>query len=201
MNVKNLGIKFLFVVVLVAMALLALYPPDKKLKPGIDLAGGHSLLYEIDTTGLEGPQLVNLAERIITQLRKRVDPNSQRNLIWRPVGNTRIEIQMPASTGKVREVRKASDDAIAQLLELSVPSRSVINATLQSTPAEARAAALTAFNKGVESRNALFAELADAYENFLKIKAGEVEPEGDENEVSAFNKYDQALTDVLNTSL
>ncbi len=201
MNVKNLGVKFLFVVVLVAMALLALYPPDKKLKPGIDLAGGHSLLYEIDTTGLEGTQLVNLAERIITQLRKRVDPNSQRNLVWRPVGNTRIEIQMPASTGKVREVRKASDDAIAQLLELNVPSRSVINATLQSTPAEERTAALTAFNKGVESRNSLFAELADAYENYRKIRAGEVEPEGDENEVSAFNKYDQALTNVLNTSL
>ena len=117
MNVKNLGIKFLCVVVLVALALLALYPPDKKLKPGIDLAGGHSLLYEIDTTGLEGPQLVNLAERIITQLRKRVDPNSQRNLVWRPVGNTRIEIQMPASTGKVREVRKTKEDAIDQLLE------------------------------------------------------------------------------------
>ena len=159
MNVQNLGMKFLCVVVLIGLALLALYPPDKKLKPGIDLAGGHSLLYEIDTTGLEGPQLVNLAERIITQLRKRVDPTSQRNLVWRPVGNTRIEIQMPASTGQMREIRKTSDDAIDLLLERNVPSRSVINATLQSTPAEERAAALTAFNKGVESRDALFAEL------------------------------------------
>ncbi len=199
MNVQNLGIKFLFVIVVVALAVLAMYPPDKKLKPGIDLAGGHSLLYEIDTTGLEGAQLNNLAERIITQLRKRVDPNSQRNLVWRPVGNTRIEIHMPAATGRARELRKTKDQAMERLLKRNV-SRSAIRAALE-LPAEQRLGVLIALNQGVESRNALFTKLAEAYQAYRKIKAGEGDPDSSETEISASKKYERALRNVLDTNL
>ncbi len=49
---KNLVWKIVLIVVLVVVAGWTLYPPTKTLKPGIDLAGGTSLIYEIDTHGL-----------------------------------------------------------------------------------------------------------------------------------------------------
>src|SRR4051812_21316332 len=72
------------------------------LKPGIDMVGGTSLLYEIKVPpgGFQG----NLAEQVMKSLKNRVDPNGVRNLIWRPQGATRLEIQMPTN-----EQSKASE--------------------------------------------------------------------------------------------
>ena len=50
---KNLYGKLTLVIIMVAVAVLLVYPPQNKLKPGLDLAGGTSLIYEIDTAGLE----------------------------------------------------------------------------------------------------------------------------------------------------
>src|SRR5262245_60950760 len=68
--------------------------PD--LKPGIDMVGGTSLVYEIKAP--EQGHVGNLAEQVMQSLKKRVDPDGVRNLIWRPQGNTRLEIQMPTSS-------------------------------------------------------------------------------------------------------
>lgn len=199
MNVKNLSIKLLCVIAVAALAALAMYPPEKRLKPGIDLAGGHSLLYEIDTAGLDDSQLPGLAQKIISQLRKRVDPNGQRNLVWRPLGDTRIEIQMPTATGAARDLREAREQAIEAALKLDVPRTSILAALEQ--PAEQRLEALKALNKGVESRNEPLAALADVYENYRKIKAGEAPAEAGQDEATAFTKYEQALQKVLDTNL
>ncbi|MFA5240297.1 MAG: hypothetical protein WC476_11420, partial [Phycisphaerae bacterium] len=80
---KNLWPKFILIIVLVVIAVWTLYPPDKTLKPGIDLAGGTSLIYEIDTQGLEGIEKKDLAQRMITVLRRRIDPANIQNLVWR----------------------------------------------------------------------------------------------------------------------
>src|SRR5688500_12789835 len=64
------------------------------LRPGIDMVDSTSLLCEIrppdDSTYSAG-----LAERVMVSLKKRVDPQGVRNLVWRPQGDTRLEIQMP----------------------------------------------------------------------------------------------------------
>ena len=91
---KNLLPKIVVIIVLVVLAGWTLYPPDKTLKPGIDLAGGTSLIYEIDIQDLEEGEEKDLAQRMITVLRRRIDPANIQNLIWRPQGNTRFEIQM-----------------------------------------------------------------------------------------------------------
>src|SRR5947209_17486202 len=72
------------------------------LKPGIDIVGGTSLLYEIKQP--EGRPISNLAEEVMKALKKRVDPNGTLNLIWRPQGTNRLEIQMPLSS----EIGRAS---------------------------------------------------------------------------------------------
>src|SRR3954469_3999626 len=73
------------------------------LKPGIDMVGGTSLLYEIKTP--EGAYQSDLAEQVMESLKKRVDPDGVRNLIWRPQGSTRLEIQMPL-TAKSEEAKQ-----------------------------------------------------------------------------------------------
>jgi preprotein translocase subunit SecD len=49
---KNLIWKLLLIISLTILSVWVVYPPQEKLKLGLDLAGGTSLVYEIDTTGL-----------------------------------------------------------------------------------------------------------------------------------------------------
>ena len=81
MNEKNLGIKLLLVFAFVGLMLAAMLPINERLKYGIDLAGGHSLLYAIDTSGMERGQTRNLAQDVMKVLRDRVDPDGVRNLV------------------------------------------------------------------------------------------------------------------------
>jgi preprotein translocase subunit SecD len=79
------------------------------LKPGIDMVGGTSLLYEIKTP--PGARFdADLANQVMASLKKRVDPEGVRNLIWRPQGATRLEIQMPltSKSGESKQAREIS---------------------------------------------------------------------------------------------
>jgi SecD/SecF fusion protein len=66
------------------------------LKPGIDMVGGTSLVYQIKTAPGQGYD-PELASKVATSLKKRVDPDGVMNLVWRPEGADRLEIQMPSS--------------------------------------------------------------------------------------------------------
>ncbi len=113
---KNLALKSALIILLVVVAVWTLYPASKTLKPGIDLAGGTSLIYEIDTQGLKEAEKKDLAQRMITVLRRRVDPANIQNLIWRPQGSTRFEIQMPLASAEARVKRQDFEKALSGLL-------------------------------------------------------------------------------------
>ncbi len=115
MNDSNRVTKWVFVLVLVVLALALLNPPSEKLKGGIDLVGGTRLLYEIDTSGLDPDQQAGLSTRVMGILKDRVDPNGQLNLEWRPVGNTRLEIRMPRPPKEALKRRAAYESALDAL--------------------------------------------------------------------------------------
>ncbi|MEJ2701450.1 MAG: protein translocase subunit SecD [Sedimentisphaerales bacterium] len=125
---KNVTLKIVFILVLVAVAGWTLYPPSETLKPGIDLAGGTSLIYEIDTHGLDEADKTDLAQRMITVLRRRIDPANIQNLVWRPQGNNRFEIQMPLASAEARQKREAYEQAEAALLARNVRPARIIRA-------------------------------------------------------------------------
>ena len=150
---KNLTPKIITIIVLVALALLLLYPPSETLKPGIDLAGGTSLIYEIDTYGLEDVEKNDLAQRMITVLRRRIDPANIQNLIWRPLGNTRFEIQMPLASAQARTKRTEFESARAELLAKNV----------------SRARIMRSLDSPIEERPELFKELAQSDPNRITI--------------------------------
>ncbi len=159
---KNLMPKISFIVILVALAIITLSPPSETLKPGIDLAGGTSLIYEINTEGLTNQEKDNLSTNMITVLKRRVDPANVQNLIWRPQGNTRFEIQMPLASKEVTNKRQAYEDALETLLSKNVQRLTVLRALKAAT--DKRASLFEQFSQGDPNRVEILSTLAEAYD-------------------------------------
>ena len=165
---KNLVPKIVVIAVLVAVAALTLYPPDKKLKPGIDLAGGTSLIYEIDTHGLKETEKKDLAQRMITVLRRRIDPANIQNLVWRPQGNSRFEIQMPLASAEARAKRQNYEKAESDLLAKNI-SRSTIMRYLSKRLQE-RTEAFNDLTRGDPNKLTILETLARAYDERKELQ-------------------------------
>jgi len=159
---KNLTLKIVLIVVLVVFAVWTLYPPNKTLKPGIDLAGGTSLIYEIDTHGLQEAEKKDLALRMITVLRRRIDPANIQNLVWRPQGSTRFEIQMPLASTEAREKRQNYEDALARLMAKNVSPSKIIRSL--EKPLQEREAAFKDFAKDNPDRLKILQTLVTVYD-------------------------------------
>ena len=115
----NLLVRFvaIFVVAVIAGLIAWYFPP----RLGIDLAGGTSLLYELDMSKVPAGSESDLAARVIDILKKRVDPNGVKNMIWRVVEGKRIQIQMPYPSKEVLDARAtpvtAARDDLSETLE------------------------------------------------------------------------------------
>ena len=166
---RSLTVKSVLIIVLVAVAVWTLYPPTKTLKPGIDLAGGTSLVYEIDAQGLEEAEKKDLSGRMITVLRRRIDPANIQNLIWRPQGNVRFEIQMPLASAKARARRRDYEKAKSELLEENVNAAVIIRSL--GKPPEERAADFNDIAKGSAEREEILKALATAYDEHKELRS------------------------------
>ncbi|MDO8631349.1 MAG: hypothetical protein Q7R41_12745, partial [Phycisphaerales bacterium] len=204
MNDPNRLMKWLLVIALVVLSLAVLYPPQRTLKGGIDLVGGTSLLFEIDTSGLNPNEMRDLSTRVMRILKDRVDPKGQLNLEWRPVGSTRLEIRMPRPPKEALERRAAYNKAIDRLQAKNIKRRDVEEAL--SAPTTSRTQALQSLERGHSARAELLTKLASAYDELQKVKSGgesaavETASKGYEEAMSAFLATDlpiNRLTDVL----
>ncbi len=165
---RNLTSKIVLIVVLMAVAGWTLYPPSDKLKPGIDLAGGTSLIYEIDTHGLQEADKRDLAARMITVLRRRIDPAGIQNLIWRPQGNNRFEIQMPLASAEARQRREEYINAEKALLGRNLSPAKILRSLEQ--PTEVRAEAFKGFAQGDPNRVEILDKLATVHDEHKELK-------------------------------
>ncbi len=164
MGEKDLWLKLGLIVLLVGMCAWLLYPPGKRLKPGIDLGGGHSLLFEIDDTD---DKSADLAERVMGVLKNRVDPQGNRNLVWRPIGRNRLEIQMPRPPKGQKNRREAYDNARARLRDTNITELQIRRAL--AFPADQRDAAFRKMVGPYASRKTLFDKLAEADEEYRQL--------------------------------
>lgn len=154
---KNLFWKTILIVVLALWTAWGLYPPQEKLKQGLDLKGGTSLIYEIDTSGLDAAEQKNLAQNMIPILLKRINQNLA-NIVMRPQGNTRIEIQLPLASESTQQKRNAYDESL-NALEAENINLLKVRQTLNLDP-EQRAAAFDQFSRGNEQRRQILDKLA-----------------------------------------
>ena len=165
---KNLTPKIVLIIVLVLVAVWTLYPPNKTLKPGIDLAGGTSLIYEIDTHGLAEAEKKDLSQKLITVLRRRIDPANIQNLIWRPQGSTRFEIQMPLASVEARQKRQNYEKAETNLLDKNVSAAKIMRSLKE--PAEERAGLFKEFAQEDPNRLAILDTLATENDDRQELK-------------------------------
>ncbi|MBN1489430.1 MAG: protein translocase subunit SecD [Phycisphaerae bacterium] len=163
MSDKNLYVRIGLIVLIVTLAAWEIWPPGERLKGGIDLVGGTSLLYEIDTSGLKTGERTDLAERVMGRLKNRVDPKGQRNLVWRPIGQNRLEIQMPRPPAEL-QARREKYEAARGALRATQVDRNEIEAAL-ALSGTARDEAFAALVRSVPERVELFKEFIE-----LKVK-------------------------------
>ncbi|HUU83453.1 MAG TPA: protein translocase subunit SecD [Phycisphaerae bacterium] len=195
MERQNRVLMWLIVLVPLVWAVLRIIPPEDRLKGGIDLVGGCSLLYEIDTAGLAPQDIRGLSEKVMRVLQRRVDPNAQLNLVWRPVGNTRLEVQMPRPPKKAQDRRREKDAATAKLTARNVGRREV--ELVLSSDAATRVQRLDELVRGVTERRPKLTALQETYDAYLAVKGGE-DVDAEENARVA---YEAAFGEVLATSL
>lgn len=98
--------KPVLIIVLVAMAIALVTPPEQKLRRGLDLAGGTRLIYQVEIPPDQSAFAESIIDDIIAVQRERVDPNGVMNLVWRRVGANRIEIQMPLADEQTESRRQ-----------------------------------------------------------------------------------------------
>jgi len=159
-NVVRFG--FLAVIILIIFSAAELYPPSKTLKPGLDLAGGTSLIYDIDTTGLRDNETDNLAQKLGPILMKRIDPGNIQNIIMRPQGDTRIEIQVPLASADTHKKRQAYDAAL-NALEKDNTNLAIIKRALAKDPNE-RAKIFAEFAADSNERKEILSKLVSTYD-------------------------------------
>ncbi len=208
MTDKNFWLKILLIAVLLALAVSQLYPPSQlfsggfsltkghRLKGGIDLVGGHSLLYEIDDTDIVGERRRDLAERVMQILKERVDPKGQRNLVWRPMGSNRLEIQIPKPPEEVVQARKAYKEVRARLAATELTKNQIRVALARK--GEARQTALASLVRGDASRQALLEPLAKAYGAW---QAKQAEAPDTDASVQAYEVYEAEEAKLLRTNI
>lgn len=180
-----------------------------QLKPGIDMVGGTSLLYEIKPPeGSVAPP--DLAEKVMESLKKRVDPDGVRNLIWRPQGATRLEIQMPmtGNKGDSKGKREAFDAAQAKLDSTRVRQSQVLE-SVEKLTGEQRTTALAALAGDSSKRAQLFASLSATWDQIQQARQAkdsalqadkEDEYEKLKREIDQTNVSVDALTSTLDNA-
>jgi SecD/SecF fusion protein len=98
-----------------------------KLKPGIDMVGGTSLVYQIKVAP-GTPYDPQLATKDAEVLKRRVDPHGLMNLIWRPEGADRLEIQMSGTGQGGAEAREKQDQLLTAEQKLEQTNASLSEA-------------------------------------------------------------------------
>ncbi|MHC4169331.1 MAG: SecDF P1 head subdomain-containing protein [Planctomycetota bacterium] len=136
--------------------------------PGVDTTGGTSLVYEIDTRGLTEEQKKGLSERMIRVLQRRIDPDNMKNLVWRPLGDHRFEIQIPLADAEARQRRDEYIKAEKALLDRNLSPAEILRSLEQ--PADVRTEAFKAFAQGDPNRAEILGRLAAVHDEYKDLK-------------------------------
>ncbi len=149
---QNIKFKTFTVLIILVACALSIFPPEKKLRLGRDLAGGVSLIYTINVAPDAPPEAI---DRTIEVIKERVNPNGALDIQFQLVGRDRLEITMPLPTEKVKALKASYDQALEELQDFNI-----------NIDAFERALRLT----GEERREAFDSIITDQPDNTDRIK-------------------------------
>ena len=166
---RNLAVKSALIIGITLLAVYILIPPDKTLKTGIDISGGTSLIYEIDTTGLKADEKRNLSQNMINVLQRRIDPGTIQGLKWIPQGDTRLEIQMPLASANARAKRQKFEVALTSLMDENINPSTVMR-ILKESP-EQREEFFKRLAANSPQKLEILNKVAEAYDQYYQLRA------------------------------
>jgi len=158
--------KPILIVVVLGLCGLSLYPPSQKLKPGLDLAGGTTLVYQVDVPADQ--EAKSVIEQVIETLKKRVDPNGVKNLVWRRQAGNRIEIQIPLPPAETTQRRANYLSLRGKLFVANIKKRE-LDSALRADPAS-RSAILARLAGDEPHRLEQLEALAEAYDHLAAAR-------------------------------
>ncbi|MGH7131078.1 MAG: protein translocase subunit SecD [Phycisphaerales bacterium] len=176
---RNLYRHIALIVAVVVIVGYQIFPPDKQLKLAKDLAGGTSLIYQVETRPSDP---IDTVDKVIELLRKRVDPDGVLDITMVKQGGNRIEISMPMPGKTVAAARKKFEDALAKLGEGAVTAEQLRR--IMNRPAADRDAEFIRLASGDAQRLALLKKAAEAFDGSIA-------------ERQRFNIVSQSLSDTL----
>jgi SecD/SecF fusion protein len=185
--------RVIVLVMVFAIAVIFIFPPQMWLRsdlpwrertnpiPGIDMVGGVSLIYKIKAPpgNGPGPGTSNLSEQVMEALKKRVDPDGVRNLVWRPIGADELEIQMPVSSHSSDAPKKREEYAQAQAeLDATNIRQSDVLSAIALPAGPGRDQKLADLSQGDPDRLTLFKSLAEMSDQLAAARAMAEPPAG-----------------------
>ncbi|CAN5485734.1 hypothetical protein BH10PLA1_BH10PLA1_07410 [soil metagenome] len=213
MHQQNHTTRFAVIIAVLIIALYMIFPQPQKLfdpnlrlwektnlKPGLDMVGGTSLTYEIHPAA-GSVASADLAVKTMEALKKRIDPTGTRNLVWRPQGATRLEIQMPLSdySGSGKKIRQAFSDAQHALEATNVRTAEIIN-TIETLKGDAREDRLKQMAGDSTSRASLYGALRGAFDQIQDAKAKNDLDKAAQAEITYEDLQKQLGTDNLSSA-
>ncbi len=159
---KNLTQRLILIAVVLLIGIWLITPPSEKLRGGLDIEGGVSMIFEIQEE--EGDDNPDLAEQMKRLLQRRVDPRGVYDLKWRTLGRNRLEVQMPLPPEENKQLKADFIDAREALLATNV-KRSELEGALRMSGQEREDKLLVLAADSAE-RQRLLREAATTYDEY-----------------------------------
>ncbi len=177
-------------IILTACA-LAIWPPEKNLRLGKDLAGGVSLVYPVEIKDTDPADIVG---KTIEVLKDRVNPDGLYEMTFVQQGKDRIEISMPLPNDAVKHLRAEYEKQLKRLDDFKVDSAALERALRLS--GQARLDALNAM-ADTPQRKALFGPLLEALAKVDETAAARAKGVADKLPDAELDKLTNAAGEAL----
>ncbi len=157
---QHLVRNILIVLLVLSVCVASIFPASENLRRGKDLAGGVSLIYEVDLE--PGDDSSEVIGNMIEVLKERVDPEGLFEISFVQQGRDRIEVTMPLPTEEVKRLRAEFEGELAELGLRSISERE-LERVLRSD-AEVRARDIEALTGDDETLRSLVEAAAEAFD-------------------------------------
>ncbi|MGP1347053.1 MAG: protein translocase subunit SecD [Phycisphaerales bacterium] len=168
-------------VLLLLLSLAFIFPPEKNLRLGKDLAGGVSLIYSLQ---IEEDAPADVIDQTIEVLKNRVDPDGLYSISIVQMGRGRIEVTMPLPSDAVQALRERFETAMDSMAAYEIDIDAFERA-MRGSGAE-RIAALEALGSESEAIATALAPVVDAIREAMRTRAvvdmATVMPEGEQRD-------------------
>lgn len=113
-------------------SLFAIYPPESKIRLGKDLAGGVSLVYNVEIGAADPPDTLSKAA---SNLKERLDPKGVLEISIVPIGTDRLEITMPLPSDRVKGLQANFEQTLQGVTTTTLTKDNLERIAVLSEPA------------------------------------------------------------------